>query len=119
MRRRDFIAGLSGVATLPLMAHAQQSSTPVFGMLLVFSRETGKIFTAPITAYMHALGYTEGNNIAFDFRFADGDPQRLPELAAHLVAAKPAVIATFGDAAARAAQAATTSVPTLTLGSRL
>ena len=111
MRRRDFIAGLSGVATLPLMAHAQQSSTPVFGMLLVFTREAGKIFTAPISAYMHALGYTEGKNIAFDFRFADGNPQRLPELAAQLAATKPAVIATFGDAAARAAQAATTSIP--------
>ena len=111
MRRRDFIAGLGGVATLPFSARAQQPTPPVFGMLLVFSREVGKIFTAPISAYMHALGYAEGKNIAFDFRFADGNPQRLPELAGQLVATKPAVIATFGDAAARAAQAATTSIP--------
>jgi hypothetical protein len=57
------------------MARAQQPPTPVFGLLLVFAREAGKIFTAPISAYMHALGYTEGKNIAFDFRFADGNPQ--------------------------------------------
>src|SRR5262245_39725901 len=112
MRRRDFIAGLAGVTTtLPYIARAQQSAMPVFGMLLVFSREAGRVFTEPISSYMHALGYTEGKNIAFDFHFADGNPQRLPELAAQLVAIKPAVIATFGDAVGRAAQAATTTIP--------
>jgi putative ABC transport system substrate-binding protein len=111
MSRRDFIVGLAGAAIFPLIARAQQPVIPIFGMLLVFSREAGKIFTGPISSYMHALGYTEGKNIAFDFRFAEGNPQRLPELASQLVAIKPTVIATFGDAAARAAQAATTSIP--------
>jgi putative tryptophan/tyrosine transport system substrate-binding protein len=111
MRRREFIASLGGVAASSFVARAEQAALPVFGMLLVFSREAAKIFTAPISAYMHALGYTEGKNITFDFRFADGKPDRLPEIGAQLVATKPAVIATFGDAAARAAQAATTSIP--------
>lgn len=111
MRRREFVAGLGGMTALSLVARAQQPSLPAFGMLLVFTREAGKIFTVPISAYMHSLGYSENKNITFDFRFADGKADRLPELAAQLVAAKPAVIATFGDAAARAAQAATTSIP--------
>jgi putative tryptophan/tyrosine transport system substrate-binding protein len=58
-----------------------------------------------------ALGYVEGRNIAFDFRFADGKVDRLPEVAAELVAQRPAVIATFGDATGLAAKAATTTIP--------
>jgi hypothetical protein len=59
------------VAASSFVPRAQEPPRPVFGMLLVFSRGAGKIFTAPISgAYMHALGYTEGKNITFDFRFA-------------------------------------------------
>jgi ABC-type uncharacterized transport system substrate-binding protein len=112
MRRRELIALLGGaVATAPRALRAQPPAIPVFGILLVFSRDAGQTFTAPIRAYMQALGYVEGRNIAFDIRFADGQAERLPALAAQLVGRGPAVIATFGDAAARAAQSATTSIP--------
>src|SRR6266567_8171559 len=112
MRRRDFISLLGGaVATWSLSARGQQPAVPVLGILLVFSRDAGKAFTIPIRAYLQALGYVEGRNIAFDFRFADGKAENLPTLAAELVAQQPTVIATFGDATARAVQAATTNIP--------
>src|SRR5262245_54636334 len=112
MKRREFVGLLSGAMALwSVNARAQHSSLPVFGILLVFSREAGKTFTEPIRAYMLALGYIEGQNITFDFRFADGKAERLPGLAAELVARRPVVIATFGDATAHAAQAATANIP--------
>jgi len=120
MRRRDFTSLLGGVvATWPLSSRGQQPVLPVFGILLVFSRDVGKTFTDPIRAYMQALGYVEGRNIAFDFRFADGKVERLPMLAAELVAQRPAVIATFGDAAGLAAQAATATVPIVSMSEDL
>jgi len=120
MRRRDFISLLSGaVAACPRVARAQQPAMPLFGMLLVFPRDAGKAFTEPIRAFMQALGFVEGRNVAFDFRFADGQLERLPALAAELVARRPAVIATFGDATARAAQAATTNIPIVAMSEDL
>jgi putative ABC transport system substrate-binding protein len=120
MRRRDFILLLGGtVATWPLSARGQPPVIPVFGIPLVFSRDAGKTFTDPIRAYMQALGYVEGRNIAFDFRFADGKVERLPSLAAELVAQRPTVIATFGDATGLAAQAATTSIPIVSMSEDL
>jgi putative ABC transport system substrate-binding protein len=58
--RREFITLLGGVAAAwPLAARAQQAAVPVFGILLVFSRESGRTFAEPLRAYMQALGYTE------------------------------------------------------------
>ena len=120
MRRREFISLFGGaVAAWPLAAHAQPRAIPLFGMLLVVPRDSGKAFTEPIRAFMQALGFVEGRNIAFDFRFADGQVERLPSLAAELVARRPAIIATFGDATARAAQAATTSIPIVAMSEDL
>jgi ABC-type uncharacterized transport system substrate-binding protein len=120
MRRREFITQLgSAVATWPLAARAQQPAVPVFGTLLVFSRESGRTFTEPLRAYMQALGYVEGRNIAFDVRYADGKVDRLPMLAAELVAQQPAVIATFGDATGLAAKAATANVPIVSMSEDL
>src|SRR6266568_7138596 len=120
MRRRDFISLLGGaVATWSLSARGQQPAVPVLGILLVFSRDAGKTFTDPIRAYMQALGYVEGRNIAFDFRFADGKVERLPTLAAELVAQRPAVIATFGDATGLAAQPATATIPIVSMSEDL
>ena len=120
MRRRDFIAlGASAAAAWPLAARAQQPAPPLFGILLVVPSDTGRAFTEPIRAFMQALGFVEGRNIAYDFRFADGQVERLPSLAAELVARRPAVIATFGDATARAAQAATTTIPIVAMSEDL
>jgi putative ABC transport system substrate-binding protein len=82
MRRRAFISLIIGAAAAwPVAARAQQAAMPVFGILLVFSRDSGGTFTEPLRAYMQALGYVEGRNIAFDVRYADGKVDRLPTLA--------------------------------------
>ena len=120
MNRRGFMGLIGGaVAAWPLAARAQQPAMPVFGILLVFSRESGRTFTEPLRAYMQALGYVEGRNIAFDVRYADGKVDRLPMLATELVAQRPAVIATFGDATALAVKAATTTIPIVSMSEDL
>jgi ABC-type uncharacterized transport system substrate-binding protein len=119
LRRRDFIGLIGGAAAWPLAARAQQPAVPVFGVLLVFSREGGRTFTEPLRAYMQALGYVEGHNIAFDVRYANGQVDRLPALAAELVAQRPAVIATFGDATGLAVKAATTTIPVVSMSEDL
>src|SRR5882724_3315766 len=119
IKRRQFVTLLGGVAEWPMAARAQQPALPVFGIPLVFSHEAGKTFTDPIRAYMQALGYVEGRNISFDFRFAEGKVERLPTLAAELVAQRPTVIATFGDATGLAVQAATASIPIVSMSEDL
>ena len=119
MRRREFITLLAGAVAWPLEAHAQQRPIPVFGILLVFSREAGRTFTEPLRAYMQALGYVEGRTIVFDVLYADGKVDRLPALAAELVAKRPAVIATFGDATGLAVKAATNSIPIVSMSEDL
>jgi putative ABC transport system substrate-binding protein len=101
------------------MATAQQRMRPVFGILLVFSQESGRTFTEPLRAYMQALGYVEGRNIDFDVRYADGKADRLPALAKELVEKRPAVIATFGDATGLAVKAATNSIPVVSMSEDL
>jgi ABC-type uncharacterized transport system substrate-binding protein len=83
------------------------------------SRDAGRAFTEPLRAYMQALGYAEGRNISFDVRYADGKVDRLPTLAAELVAQRPAVIATFGDATGLAVKAATTTIPVVSMSEDL
>jgi putative tryptophan/tyrosine transport system substrate-binding protein len=119
MKRREALTLLGGAAAWPLAARAQQKAMPIFGILLVFSREAGRTFTDPLRAYMQALGYLEGRNIVFDVRYADGKVDRLPTLAAELVAQGPAVIATFGDATGLAVKAATTSIPIVSMSEDL
>jgi putative tryptophan/tyrosine transport system substrate-binding protein len=119
MRRREFITLVGGAGAWPLAVCAQQPAIPVVGILLVFSRESGRTFTEPLRAYMQALGYVEGRNIAFDVRYADGKVDRLPTLATELVSQRPAVIATFGDATALAVKAATTTIPIVSMSEDL
>jgi putative ABC transport system substrate-binding protein len=119
MRRREFITLIGGAATWPLMASAQQPTRPIFGVLLIFSQEAGRTFTEPLRAYMQALGYVEGRNITFDIRHADGKADRLPALAAELVAQRPTVIATFGDATGLAVKAATNTIPVVSMSEDL
>jgi putative ABC transport system substrate-binding protein len=111
MRRREFITLLGAVAATPFAAHAQQAM-PVIGFL---DSGASAGMTANLAAFHRGLaetGFTEGQNLAIEYRWAQGHYDRLPALAAELVSRPVAVIAaTRSSAPARAAQAATSSIP--------
>jgi putative ABC transport system substrate-binding protein len=112
MRRREFIAALGGAAAWPVAARAQPPLMPVVGLLDPASREARAAFLEQFHDGLVETGYLVGRNVAIEYRFADGDNSRLPALAADLVARPVAVIVTTGGIpSARAAKAATTSIP--------
>ena len=115
MRRRDFLACVGGAAaTWPFAARAQQPAARTIGWLSLRSFDTDTE-AAALAAFRQGLtqtGYVEGRNLAIEFRFGDGRYDRLPELAADLVRRQVSVIVTGGGVAvARAAQAATATIP--------
>ncbi len=112
MRRRAFLATAAGAALAPAIARSQQSRVPVVGYLALTSPEP----FAPLLAAFHKglaeTGFVEGRNVAFEYRWAEGRPDRLPELVMDLVARKVDLISTHGGAfVALAAKEATTTIP--------
>jgi putative ABC transport system substrate-binding protein len=114
MDRRSFAAGIGAAAASLAVARAQPARMPVIGYL---NSTSPGLYTFIVDAFREGLreaGFIEGRNVAIEYRWAGGDYGRLPALAAELVALNVQVIAATGDvASARAAQAATQSIPVI------
>jgi ABC-type uncharacterized transport system substrate-binding protein len=112
MRRREFVAFLGSAAALPLAARAQQFTIPTIGFLSSLAQSDLGLVIPAFQQGLNAAGFVEGRNIAIEYRWAEGDYQRLPALAADLVNRKVAVVAAIsGTPSALAAKAATTTIP--------
>jgi putative tryptophan/tyrosine transport system substrate-binding protein len=111
MRRREFITLLGGAAAWPLAARAQQRVMPVVGVLCAGNAQALERYLASFREGMRRLGYVEGSNIRFEFRFADGYLDRLPDLAVELVRLNPHVIVSTPLPAHLAVRKATSTIP--------
>ena len=111
MRRREFIGLLGGAAAVrPLAAHAQQPKMPTVGALVIGNINPEQ-FWREFRQGLRDLGYVEGQSIRFEFRSAEGQINRLPELAAELVRLKIDIIVTWFTPTALAAKQATLEIP--------
>jgi len=112
MRRREFITLLGGAVASPLAARAQQPALPVIGFMSGRSPEDSTHLVAAFRQGLAENGFVEGQTVAIEFRWADGDYDRLPALAADLVSRKVAVlVGVGGDVSAVVATKATRTIP--------
>jgi ABC-type uncharacterized transport system substrate-binding protein len=113
MRRREFISVIGGVAVAwPLTVRAQQPAMPVIGFLSGASTETMRELVAAFHRGLADTGFAEGRNVTIEYRWAEGNNDRLPALATDLVQRKVAIIAAVASTpAALASKAATQTIP--------
>jgi putative ABC transport system substrate-binding protein len=109
--RRKFLATLGGAAAWPLAARAQQQAVPVVGFVSARSAEASVRSNAAFRKGLSETGYVEGQNVAVEYHWLEGQFSRLPSLMAELVHLRVAVIVTPNNAAALAAKAAITTIP--------
>jgi putative ABC transport system substrate-binding protein len=110
MRRREFIAALAGIALAPLASRAQQSG-PVIGFIGLTTFDEWKKYLAAFHQGLGEAGFVVGRNVAIEYRWAEGRYERLPAMAAELVARKVDVIVPVAPPAVLAVKAATQSIP--------
>jgi putative ABC transport system substrate-binding protein len=116
MRRREFITLLGGAVVWPRSVVAQLSSIPIIGFLTARSRNETTDNVAQFREGLREAGYREGETVSIEFRWASGEYDRLPVLAADLVQHRVSVIVTSGgNLSAQAAKAATTTIPIVSL----
>jgi putative ABC transport system substrate-binding protein len=111
MRRRKFVLTLGAAAAWPLAARAQQGASPVIGFLSSTAEQGYERFIEAFFRGLGEQGYAEGRNVSVEHRWADGDYDRLPALAADLIRSRSDVIVAIAPPAARAAKAATSTIP--------
>jgi ABC-type uncharacterized transport system substrate-binding protein len=112
MKRREFnVLAAMTAATWPFAVRAQQSTLPVIGFLDPTSLDKYAPFVEAFRKGLSEVGFIEGHNVAIEYRWAEGQYARLPDLAAELVQRKVAVIVATGITAARAAKATTSTTP--------
>jgi putative tryptophan/tyrosine transport system substrate-binding protein len=113
MNRRAFIAGLGSTAAWPLMARAQKQHMPTIAVLTVANFEP---LWTPFREKMRDLGYSEGANVRFEFRSAEGNPELLPGIAAQVVHNNVSVIVAYLTPTIAAAKHATSEIPIVMVG---
>ena len=111
MRRRDFIAGLAGATAWPLAARAQQTAMTTRLGVLLYSTPQAESQTERVLIGLRELGYIEGRNLVVSYHYAEGKPERLPDLAAALVRESPDLLLALGGDVAPHAAKATSTIP--------